>query len=120
MSEVNVRKWHDLIISSQFSSKMGHVKIKLETTYDLDIFTQPVAAYLDRFVSLFVANLANGGPLRLHYGTYGKPLEYKLYCHWLVREYVGSKCRENETTVGYHVKLQQPSSIDVSVTNENV
>ena len=32
MSEVNVRKWHNIIISSHFSSKIGHVKMKLETT----------------------------------------------------------------------------------------
>ena len=112
MSEVNVRTCHELIISSHFSCKIGHDKIKLETTY---VLTQPVAVYLDRFVFLFVANLANGGPLRLHYGTYGKPLEYKLYCHWSVRDYLDSQCRENETTARYHVKLQQPSSIDVSV-----
>ena len=32
MSEMNVRKWHDNLISSHFSSKIGHVEIKLETT----------------------------------------------------------------------------------------
>ena len=73
----------------------------------LDIFTQPVAVDIDRFVFLFDANHANGDPLRLHYGTYWKPLEYKLYCHWSVREYIGSQSRENETTAGYHVKLCQ-------------
>jgi len=81
----------------------------------LGIFTQPVAVDLDRFVFLFVANLANGDPLRLHYGTYGKPLECKLYFHWSIRDYVGSQSRENETTAEYHGKLQQLSSIDVSV-----
>ena len=38
MSEMNVRKWHDNIISSHFSSKIGHVKIKLETTLVLGYF----------------------------------------------------------------------------------
>ena len=38
MSEVNVRKWHNFIISSHFLSKIGHVKIKLETTYVLGYF----------------------------------------------------------------------------------
>ena len=57
MSEVNVRKWHGLI-SAHFSSKIGHVKIKLDTT--LNIFTQSVAVDLDRFVFVFVANPANG------------------------------------------------------------
>ena len=32
MSEMNVPKWHELIISSHFSSKIGHAKIKLEKT----------------------------------------------------------------------------------------
>jgi len=32
MSEVNVPKWHEVIISSHFSSKIAHAKIKLETT----------------------------------------------------------------------------------------
>jgi len=32
MPEVNVRKWHEFIFSSHFSNKIGHVKIKLETT----------------------------------------------------------------------------------------
>ena len=81
----------------------------------MNIFTQPVAVDLDRFVFLFCANLANGDRLRLHYGTYRKPLEYKLYFHWSIRDYVGSKSRENETTAEYHGKLQQLSSIDVSV-----
>jgi len=31
MSEVNVRKWHNFVISSHCSSKIGHIKIKLET-----------------------------------------------------------------------------------------
>ena len=35
----------------------------------LDIFTQPVAVYLDRFVFVFVAN--HSDPLRLHCGIYG-------------------------------------------------
>jgi len=30
MSEVNVRKWHNITISSHFSSKIGHVKMKLQ------------------------------------------------------------------------------------------
>ena len=38
MSEVNVRKWHTLIIASHFSSKIGHVKIRLETTLVLGYF----------------------------------------------------------------------------------
>jgi len=38
MSEVNVRKCHELIISSHFSCKIGHDKIKLETTYVLGYF----------------------------------------------------------------------------------
>ena len=40
----------------------------------LDMFTQPVAVDLDRFVLVFVAN--HSDPLRLHCGIYGKPLEY--------------------------------------------
>jgi len=39
------------------------------------MFTQPVAVDVDRFEFLFDANPANGDPLRLHYGTYGKPLK---------------------------------------------
>jgi len=35
---MNVRKWHTFIISSHFSSKIGHVKIKLETTLVLGYF----------------------------------------------------------------------------------
>jgi len=77
----------------------------------LDIFTQPVAVDVDRFDFLFDANPANGDRLRLHYGTYWKPLKYKLYFHWSISDYVGSQCRENETTAF----LQQLSSIDVSV-----
>jgi len=88
----------------------------LKQLWYLDIFTQPVAVDLDRFVFLFDANLANGDPLWLHYGTYGKPLEYKLYFHWSIRDYVGSQSRGNETTAEYHYKkLQQLSPIDVSV-----
>ena len=38
MSEVNLLKWHDIIISSHFSSKIGHDKIKFETTLVLGYF----------------------------------------------------------------------------------
>ena len=79
------------------------------------IFTQPVAVDVDRFVFLFDAKPTNGDPLRLHYGTLWKPLKYNPYFHWSIIDYVGSQCSENETTAGYHEKLQQPSSIDVSV-----
>ena len=56
MSEMNVPKWHELIISSHFSSKIGHVKIKLETTLVLG-YVKPLAVDVDRLV--FFTNLAN-------------------------------------------------------------
>ena len=81
---------------------------------ELGYFTQPVAVNVDRFVFVFNANPANGDHLRLHYGTYWKPIKYKPYFHWSISDYGCSQCRENETTAGYHEQLQQPSSIDVS------
>ena len=36
MSKVNVRNWYTFIISSHFSNKIAHVKIKLETTLVLE------------------------------------------------------------------------------------
>mgnify|MGYP000088430115 CR=1 FL=1 len=56
MSEMNVRKWHDNIISSHFSSKIGHVKIKLETTLVLG-YVKPLAVDVDRLV--FFTNFTN-------------------------------------------------------------
>ena len=38
MSEVNLHKCHEFIISSHFSSKKGDVKIKLEATLLLGYF----------------------------------------------------------------------------------
>ena len=38
MSEVNLLKSHEISISSHFSSKIGHDKIKLETTLVLGYF----------------------------------------------------------------------------------
>ena len=111
-SEMKVRKWHTFIISSHFSSKIGHVKIKLETTLVLGYFYTACSGRCRPFC-IFI--YANGDPLRLHYGTYWKPLKYKPYFHWSISDYIGSQCRENETTARYHEKIQQLSSIDVSV-----
>jgi len=53
MSEVNVRKWHNFIIFSHFSSKIGHVKTCWKQLWYWDIFTQPVAVDIYRFVYRF-------------------------------------------------------------------
>ena len=93
MSEVNVHKWYEFIISSHFQAKKDTLKSSWKQLWYLDIFTQPVPVDLDRFLFLFVTNLVNGDPLWLHCGIYGKPLEYKLYFHWSIRDDVGSQCR---------------------------
>ena len=53
MSEMNVHKWHDNLISSHFSSKIGHVKIKLVLGYVYIAFSGDV----DRLV--FFTNFTN-------------------------------------------------------------
>ena len=98
-----------------FSSKIGHVKIKLETTKVLGYFYTACSGSSRPFCICIRCESCKWRPLRWHYGTYGKPLEYKLYFHWSISDNVCWQCRENETTAGYHGKLQQLSSIDVSV-----
>ena len=59
----------------------------------LDIFTQPVAVYLDRFVFLFVATLTNGGPYGCIMGLTGN--------HW------NTSC----TVIGQSVIILIPSVV---------
>ena len=54
MSEVNLLKSHEISISTHFSSKIEHDKIKLETTQVLGCCSQSVAVDLDRFVLYFI------------------------------------------------------------------
>ena len=70
MSEVNVRKWHGLI-SPHFSSKIGHVKIKLETTLVLEYF---YTVCIGRSRPFCICIRCESRKWRF----YGKPLEYKL------------------------------------------
>ena len=104
------------MFSSLKVMRKEEISIKLETTLVHGYFYTACSVRSRPFCIFIRCEACKWrSPLRLHYGIYGKPLEYKLYCYSSIRDYVGSQCRENETTAGYHGQLQQSSSIVMSV-----
>ena len=68
MSEVNVRKWHKLIISSHFISKIGHAKIKLGTSLVPGHFYTVCSGRSPLFCIFIRCESCKWRPLQLHVG----------------------------------------------------